>query len=163
VVNIIHRMLQKDVSKRYPKISQVRGELETVIDQLGLNRSRDILREYAQEPERVAEALKKKRLSRHMDQGLYFENMGRGKIDDAIMEYRRVVYLDPENRGAREKLKKLEAERRTLQTHPGASEDPGVTMVMSPEAIAAATGGRGGAPPSGGAAKSAAAPRPAPP
>jgi len=167
IVNIIHRMLQKDVSKRYPKISQVRGELETVIDQLGLNRSRDILREYAQEPERVAETLKKKRLSRHMDQGLYFENMGRGKIDDAIMEYRRVVYLDPENRGARDKLKKLEAERRTLQTLPdggGAAEDPGVTMVMSPEDVAAA-GGRGGASPPAKPAtpsRGATPPRPAP-
>ena len=149
VVAIIHRMLQKDVSKRYPKISQVRGELETVIDQLGMHRGRDLLREYAQEPERVAETLKKKRLSRHMDQGLYFENMGRGKIDDAIMEYRRVVYLDPENRQARDKLKKLEAERRTLQTQPEGPPvaDPGVTMVMPPEAIPASTGGRGAAPP----------------
>ncbi|HTO92198.1 MAG TPA: serine/threonine-protein kinase [Candidatus Sulfotelmatobacter sp.] len=149
VVAIIHRMLQKDVSKRYPKISQVRGELETVIDQLGMHRGRDLLREYAQEPERVAETLKKKRLSRHMDQGLYFENMGRGKIDDAIMEYRRVVYLDPENRQARDKLKKLEAERRTLQTQPEGPPvaDPGVTMVMPPEAIPASTSGRGAAPP----------------
>ena len=38
--------------------------------------------------------LKRKRLSRHMDQGLFYENMGLGKIDDALLEFRRVLYLE---------------------------------------------------------------------
>jgi hypothetical protein len=151
-------MLQKDVSKRYAKTSQVRGELESVIEQLGLQRQRDLLREYAQEPERVAETLKKKRLSRHMDQGQYFENMGRGKIDDAILEYKRVVYLDPDNKSARDKLKKLEAERTALQTHPDMPPpDADATVVMPAEMVQ-------GLKPATPAARPAApvAPRPAP-
>src|SRR6185369_4420340 len=103
-------------------------------------RHRDLLRQYAQDPEGTAETLKKKRLGRHMDQGLYFETMGRGKIDDAILEFRRVVYLDPENKDAREHLRKLEKERQLLQSESGehSAEDPGATMVMPPEAVAQA-------------------------
>jgi len=138
-VTIINKMLQKDVSKRYARIGQVRSDLETVIDSMGLHRHRDLLRQYAQDPEGVAETLKKKRLGRHMDQGLYFETMGRGKIDDAILEFRRVVHLDPDNRDAREHLRKLEKERQLLQTQSGeAVEDPGATMVMPPEMAAQA-------------------------
>ncbi|MEO5617724.1 MAG: serine/threonine-protein kinase [Candidatus Eisenbacteria bacterium] len=139
VVAIIMKMLQKDVSKRYARISQVRSDLETVIDQLGLHRSHELLRQYAQDPVGVTETLRKKRLTRHMDQGLYFETMGRGKIDDAILEFRRVVHLEPDNRDAREHLRKLEKERQALQTESGGSaEDPGATMVMPPEAVAQA-------------------------
>ncbi len=138
-VTIINKMLQKDVSKRYARISQVRSDLEAVMDAMGLHRHRDLLRQYAQDPEGTAETLKKKRLGRHMDQGLYFETMGRGKIDDAILEFRRVVYLDPDNRDAREHLRKLEKERQLLQTQSGeAVEDAGATMVMPPDMAAQA-------------------------
>jgi tRNA A-37 threonylcarbamoyl transferase component Bud32 len=140
VVAIILKMLQKDVSKRYARISQVRSDLESVIDQLGLHRSHELLRQYAQDPPGVTATLRKKRLSRHMDQGLYFETMGRGKIDDAILEFRRVAYLDPDNKDAREHLRKLEKERQALQSESGgeAAEDPGATMVMPPDAVAQA-------------------------
>ncbi len=163
VVAVVVKMLQKDVSKRYARISQVRSDLEAVIDQMGLHRSRDLLRQYAQDPENVAESLKKKRLSRHMDQGLYYETMGRGKIDDAILEFRRVVHLDPDNKDAREHLRKLEKERQSLESQSDADAaegDPGATMVMPPEMVAQAA--RGG-PPAASAASAARAPAPAKP
>src|SRR5690348_15129630 len=50
VAQIVRGMLQKDVSKRYPTIAQVRQELEAVIEQLGLLRGKDLLREYALNP-----------------------------------------------------------------------------------------------------------------
>jgi hypothetical protein len=114
VVALVHKMLQKDMSKRYQSIWIVRGDLETVIEQLGLHRGKDLLREYVQEPERVREVFHKKHLSRHLDQGLYFENMGLGKIDDAAREFQRVLFLDPRNDVAREHLAKLENERKRL-------------------------------------------------
>jgi len=111
VATIVRNMLQKDAAKRYATIAQVRQDLESVIEQLGLLRSRDLLRDYAVGPQDVTDMWRRKRLARHMDQGVFFENMGLGKIDDALLEFRRVLYLDPNNAAARDHVKKLETER----------------------------------------------------
>ena len=114
VARIVRGMLQKDVSKRYASISLVREDLEGVIEQLGLLRGKDLLREYALDPATVGERWRQKRMSRHLDQGLFFENMGLGKIDDALLEFRRVLHLDPTNDTARDHVRKLERERESL-------------------------------------------------
>ncbi len=111
VARIVRTMLAKDVSRRYATIAQVREELESIIEQMGLHRGKDLLREYALEPQTVSDRWRSKRLSRHLDQGLYFENMGLGKIDDALLEFRRVLHLDPGNATARDHVKKLERDR----------------------------------------------------
>ncbi len=59
----------------------------------------------------VGDRWRKKRLARHLDQGMYFENMGLLKIDDALLEFRRALHLDPTNAVAKEHLKKLERDR----------------------------------------------------
>ncbi|MFN8587428.1 MAG: serine/threonine-protein kinase [Candidatus Eisenbacteria bacterium] len=126
VAVIVRHMLEKDVSKRYATIAQARQELETVIEQMGLLRGKDLLRDYALDPQAVGDRWRKKRLSRHMDQGLYFENMGLGKIDDALLEFRRVLHLEPDNNTARDHVKKLEREREKLISNPPAPADPKV-------------------------------------
>jgi serine/threonine-protein kinase len=130
VVKIVQKMLQKDVSKRYARMSLVRQDFENVFDELGLLRARDLLREYAQDPKGVTETLRKKRLSRHLDQGIYFETMGLGKIDDAMLEFHRVLHIDPENKTAREHLKKLEKEREKHPAVAAPSADAEATVVM---------------------------------
>jgi serine/threonine protein kinase len=122
VARIVRGMLQKDVSKRYASIAQVREDLEGVIEQLGLLRGKDLLREYALDPQTVGDRWRSKRLSRHLDQGLFFENMGLGKIDDALLEFRRVLHLDPENPTARDHVKKLEREREKLMASQAPAE-----------------------------------------
>jgi len=139
VARIVRTMLAKDVSRRYATIAQVREELESIIEQMGLHRGKDLLREYALEPQTVSDRWRSKRLSRHLDQGLYFENMGLGKIDDALLEFRRVLHLDPGNATAREHVKKLERDRDAMvassavPTAPAPSADPAEhTVVMTP-------------------------------
>ncbi|MBI5167854.1 MAG: serine/threonine protein kinase [Candidatus Eisenbacteria bacterium] len=131
VALIVRNMLQKDVSKRYETIGQARQELEAVIEQLGLLRGKDLLRDYALDPQTVGDRWRKKRLSRHMDQGLYFENMGLGKIDDALLEFRRVLHLDPDNNTARDHVKKLEREREKLISKPPAPADQTVVELAA--------------------------------
>ena len=141
VMGIVQKMLQKDASRRYPHISQARGELENVIEQMGLIRSRDLLREYAQDPKSVIETLRRKRLSKHLDQGVYFETMGLGKIDDALLEFRRVLHLEPGNKTAQEHVKKLERERvKMASTAPVAVHE----TVVVPVASGAPAGNGGG-------------------
>ena len=142
VARIVRGMLQKDVSKRTQTISQVRESFEDVIETSGLHRGKDLLREYAIDPEGVSNKWRQKRLSRHLDQGLYFENMGLGKIDDALLEFRRVLHLDSGNTVAREHVKKLERDRDALiaksppgEAKPDAGED--ATQMLTAEQVAA--------------------------
>jgi len=156
VAAVVRKMLAKDVGKRYANIAQAREELEGIIEQLGLLRGKDLLKEYASSPEVVGQKWRQKRLSRHLDQGLFFENMGLGKIDDALLEFRRVLHLDPNNAVAKDHLKKLERERDKVaaqkpQAAPALPANEGATMVMTPEEAAA----QAAAPPR--------APAPAPP
>ena len=142
IVQIVHKMLQKDMTRRYANTGQVRAELEALIDQMGMSRSSNLLREFAADPLAVTATLRKKRFSRHLDQGLYFENMGLGKIDDALVEFKRALHLDPENKIARDHLKKLEKERERGRSEVAAESsiappralDPDSTMVMGPGA-----------------------------
>jgi len=166
VAAIVRKMLAKDVAKRYATVTQAREDLEGIIEQLGLLRGKDLLKEYASQPDAVGQKWRQKRLSRHLDQGMYFENMGLGKIDDALLEFRRVLHLDPNNAVAKEHLKKLEREREKLvASQPKDAPAPapaneGATVVMTPEEAAAqAAAPKAAAPPP---PKPAAAPAPAP-
>jgi hypothetical protein len=131
VARIVRGMLQKDAGKRTQTITQVLGDLEDVIEHLGLHRGKDLLREYALQPEAVVAMWRRRHLSRHLDQGLYFENMGLGKIDDALKEFRRVLHLDPDNAVAKDHVGKLEREREKLMKE-GKGADPNATVVMPP-------------------------------
>jgi hypothetical protein len=137
---IVRKMLAKDVGKRYATITQAREELEGVIEQLGLLRGKDLLREYALDPAAVGQKWRGKRLSRHLDQGLFYENMGLVKIDDALLEFRRALHLDPNNAVAKDHLKKLERERdKVAASQPQPAANEGATQVIPPgEAKAAA-------------------------
>jgi len=145
-VSIVQRMLQKDPTRRYQDMSQVRHDLETLLELMGLVRWRDFLREYAVNPKEVAETLKRKRLQRHLDQGIYFENMGLGKIDDALLEFRRVLHLDPKNKLASEHVRKLERER-TAAAAPPPAEEPAAVVPEIPDAERTLVMPAGGVPP----------------
>ena len=133
VVAIVSRMLQKDASKRYPHISQVRGDLGNAIEQIGIRRPKELLRDYAQDPKQVGGTLRTRSLSRHLDQGLYFENLGLGKIDDAMLEFKRVLHLDPGNKTAREHVQKLERERTRASQAPTGAPAAGAYEAADPE------------------------------
>jgi hypothetical protein len=145
VARIVRGMLQKDVSKRHATIVQVREEIGDAIEQMGLTRWRDLLREYVADPVTVGERWRKKRLARHLDQGMYFENMGLGKIDDALLEFRRVLHLDPGNAAGREHVARLETERDKLVASAAPAAPPAeapaadqTVVLPPPQPIAAA-------------------------
>jgi serine/threonine protein kinase len=61
IVSLIHRMLEKDVTRRAPSITAVKEELETIAERMGLVRGKDLLRRYAVAPAEVAAALNEAR------------------------------------------------------------------------------------------------------
>jgi serine/threonine-protein kinase len=144
VLSVVHRMLEKDASKRYQKMAEARGDLDTIVERMGLHRSRDLLQEYARDPDGVKGVLDKKRLSKHLDQGLYYETLGLGKIDDALREFSRVLHLEPKNDVAREHLQKLQQERKKM-AEAEAEVAADRTLVMTPDAAEAIAHGDAGA------------------
>jgi len=108
---VVLKMLQKDPAKRYPSAQAVRRDLEPVIDELGIARGRDLLGEYLREPEAVAGRLHEKQLKDHINRAYQYKGMGQVKIDDAIREFERVLFLDPENRKVEKDLTELLARK----------------------------------------------------
>ncbi|MBI5167857.1 MAG: serine/threonine protein kinase [Candidatus Eisenbacteria bacterium] len=146
VARILRGMLTKDASRRTQTIQQVRQELEAVIHEMGLLRSREMLRDYTLDPQATAQKWHTKRLSRHLDQGKYFEAMGQARIEDALSEYRRALFLDPENEAAREHIRALEHERDhsvALEAAASAAAAAGAAQAAAP-ATAAPAAAKGG-------------------
>ncbi|MFN8587431.1 MAG: serine/threonine-protein kinase [Candidatus Eisenbacteria bacterium] len=141
VARILRGMLQKDAARRTQTMTQVRTELEAVIHEMGLLRAREMMRDYTLDPQATAQKWHTKRLSRHLDQGKYFEAMGQARIEDALAEYRRALFLDPENEAAREHIRQLENER----DHSIALESAAAAKAAAavPAAAPAKTGGGG--------------------
>ncbi len=119
VIDVIDQMLKKDRAKRCRSMEIVRSVLDRVADQMGLLRGdKELLGEYARSPVEISQALRKKRLSYHMTQGIAYEKTGQEKYEDALREFLRVVHLDPANREAQRHIEKLREELDTQRTRP---------------------------------------------
>ena len=108
---LVQKMLQKEPEARYQKLSQARADLETVIERMGLLRAKDLLREYAQHPREVTESLREKQLRLALDRGRVLAAAGPDKIDEALQEFVKALYLEPHNAEAIEQRKKLDRAR----------------------------------------------------
>ena len=111
-VEVINHMLVQDPAQRPSTMSNVCTDLETIVEDMDLRREKELMKQFAHDPMGVTQALRKERLRKHLTQGIGFETMGRSKIDDAVREFQRVLYLDPDNETAKEHLGRLETERR---------------------------------------------------
>ncbi len=103
----VEQMLEKLAERRCPSIEHFERVLDEGIEKLGIVRERKILRDFAQDPAAATEVLRRRGVQRHLDQGLYFEKVGAGKVEDALLEFRRVLALDPENATARSHFEAL--------------------------------------------------------
>ena len=110
MVRIIDRMLKKDLSLRYQSIATVRGALDGVLEQagLGLFRGKDLLREYAQDPAGVAGVLRARRIAGCLERGLALDAEGDSQVEESLLEFRRVLFLEPGHKVAAEHAKRLE-------------------------------------------------------
>jgi serine/threonine protein kinase len=137
VVGIIHKMLQKDVKRRYQRIAEVRGDLETVIEEMALTRGKDLLHEYVREPERVRDVLLSRRLTRALERGRAYESLGTEKVGEALHEFRCALYVDPGNAEAKVRVKHLEREWKQLEAERERSRPADATMILDPDQAAA--------------------------
>src|SRR5262249_2195411 len=124
VVRVIHKMLQKNLERRYQKIGDARGDLETVIEDMALLRGKDLLREY------VRDVLMGRRLTRYLERGRAYESLGPPKVGEALHEFRCALFVDPGNAEARERVKHLEREWSRMEPEPEKSRPNDATMIL---------------------------------
>jgi tetratricopeptide (TPR) repeat protein/tRNA A-37 threonylcarbamoyl transferase component Bud32 len=108
-VRIVHRMLEKDLSRRPANAIEIHGELEDLVEKLRLERRKNWLRDYYERPDEIEESLHPKRLARHLAAGIELAGAGAERFEDALRELRRALELDPANAVAREHLARLQS------------------------------------------------------
>ncbi|MEE9269592.1 MAG: serine/threonine-protein kinase [Candidatus Krumholzibacteria bacterium] len=108
--NIVEKMLEKDLSRRYSDISDVIIDVERAMEKFEIQRDRRRLKRYMKDPEGYEKAYTEKMVARCLSQGTYFMQKGKTHIADAAQEFKRILYLDPTNDRARKHLAKLMAQ-----------------------------------------------------
>jgi tRNA A-37 threonylcarbamoyl transferase component Bud32 len=118
---IVMRMLKKRVDERYRHVPEVVMELEQLMDRHGFRRDRRSLGEFFSDPVGYTEAAAQVVLERLMG-----ESPGASAPRDqgrqaAINHYRKILYLDPHDEGARTSLKRLGVSETLPAIGPGAA------------------------------------------
>lgn len=107
---IIERMLEKDTEHRYRSITETIRDLEAAMESAEIRIDRRRLQQYFSDPVSYQKRFNEKMISKCLSQGTFFMQKGKSHIDEAIREFKRILYLDPENERARKLLNKLMAD-----------------------------------------------------
>jgi serine/threonine protein kinase len=109
--DIIEKMLEKDIDKRYQQISEVSEDISSYLKRKNIEISRNTIGEFINKPAEHFENLIQERKKRHFERGLYFMTLGYEKIDDAINEFGKVLHLDPADSRAKKHLSELKIKK----------------------------------------------------
>jgi hypothetical protein len=108
---IVARMLEKDERERYGRIADVIADIEEGMERFKITRDRRKLVAYIADPEKYVASFREKTIARCLSQGAFFMHKGQNHLEDAMLEFKRILYLDPENERARRNLDRIRAER----------------------------------------------------
>lgn len=118
---IVSRMLQKDPKSRYPSITDVITDIEKGMERYRMTRDRRRLCSYINDPDAYVKAYTEKIVARCLSQGAFYVQKGRNHRDEAILEFRRALHVDPKNERAKKNLEKITAEQGKERTQTAAS------------------------------------------
>ncbi|HKW15691.1 MAG TPA: serine/threonine-protein kinase [Candidatus Krumholzibacteria bacterium] len=116
---IVTRMLRKSVDERYRHVAEVVMELEQLMDRHGFRRDRRSLGEFFSDPVGYTEAAAQVVLERLTGEAPASAPQNRER-EAAINHYRKILYLDPGDEGARASLKRLGVQDAAPAIGPGA-------------------------------------------
>jgi hypothetical protein len=117
---IVARMLRKRVDERYRHVAEVVMELEQLMDRHGFRRDRRSLGEFFSDPVGYTDAAAQVVLERLMGEAPASAPQNRER-EAAINHYRKILYLDPGDDGARASLKRLGVHDAAPAIGPGAT------------------------------------------
>lgn len=104
------QMLEKDPDRRVSRMEEVNEKLEELLRYYGVRQKHELLKKFLAAPEKFSEEAQSQRVKRHLDSGIYYFHLGRGKIADAKREFAEALRWDAKNQMARDYLERLSAE-----------------------------------------------------
>jgi len=132
---IVARMLEKDQARRYASMAEAIADIEKSMEKFRLTRDRRKLISYISDPGAYGKAYREKMVNRCLSQGAFYMKKGESHLDEAILEFKRILFLDPENERAKKNLDRILAER-------GKNNTNTVTVVTPAKPVAARSGDR---------------------
>jgi hypothetical protein len=138
---IVRRMLAKNERERYDGAAALVADLEAAMEKNGIARDRRRLATYIRDPDAYDASFSEKTIAQCLSRGAFFMQKGQGHLDDAAIEFRRILYLDPGNERARRNIERIRAERgdreRTvtidaLRALPGSARTVGAPGAVEP-------------------------------
>ena len=115
---VVERMLEKDPDKRYADVDSLLVEVEGYAKKASISVSEKHIIKFVKEPEQYAKGTLDKRKREHFDRGVYYMTLGLEKIDDAIDEFTKVIFLDPADVQAKDYIEKLKAKKEKMVKKP---------------------------------------------
>ena len=112
ISSIIEKMIHKDVDKRYQNINQISDDVYAFFKEQNVEVPNKRIAEFMKEPERVAQNMLQHVKEKCLKRGLYYTTLGKTNIDDAIKEFEKVRFLDPDNGQANRHLAELRRRKR---------------------------------------------------
>jgi hypothetical protein len=112
------RALTKDQGARYARVSELITDLEAAMEKNQVARDRRRLLSYARDPDQYDAQYQEQTISQCLSRGAFFMQKGKTHIHDAVLEYRRVLFLDPGHEQARANLMRLGVEPNADRTRP---------------------------------------------
>jgi hypothetical protein len=105
--------LQKNESSRYASGTALVAHLENAMAKAQIARDRRQLAAYVKDPAQYEAAFAEKTITECLARGATFMQNGRTHLEEAVTEYRRVLFLDPSNERALTSLDRLRAQKNT--------------------------------------------------
>jgi len=127
---IVLRMLCKDERGRYGRATELITDLEAAMEHNKFPRDRRRLSSYVKDPDAYDASFNEKTIAQCLSRGSFFLQKGRSHIEDAELEFRRILFLDPANERARKHLDRIRKE----------SGGPGRTVTIDASSTAAGGG-----------------------
>ena len=112
ISTMIEKMLQKDVEKRYQNVTQISDAIYGHFKAHGIEIPNKQIGAFTNEPERLTQGVIQQAKEMHLKRALYYTTLGKANIDDAISEFVKVQYLDPENAPAKTHLTELRRKKK---------------------------------------------------
>jgi hypothetical protein len=108
---IVGRALAKNERDRYAAAHELITDLEAAMEKNKIARDRRRLGSFVKDPDSYDAAFSESTITQCLSRGAFFMQKGHTHLEDAVLEYRRILFLDPNHERARANLDQLRDER----------------------------------------------------
>jgi eukaryotic-like serine/threonine-protein kinase len=110
---IIAHCLQRDPARRYQSASELRGDLESLLAQSGIEQPLEVVTRFVRNPEEEAGRVRAALVARCLVRGE--DELSRKRTSAALAAFGRVLTLDPQNQDAKGRVDRIRRRARLLK------------------------------------------------